>query len=81
MSTITEPHICEVMLGHTLPKIWRTYDFHEYLDEMSVAYKKWFDRLIEIMTDQTLDVAYQHQLESKAEHSLRLLIPNQLPPT
>lgn len=45
MSTITEPHIAEIMLGHVLPKIWRAYDKHDYLDEQRAALTKWVERL------------------------------------
>ncbi len=45
MSTIAQPHICEIMLGHALPKIWGTYDKHDYLDDQAVAYEEWLNRL------------------------------------
>lgn len=44
-SEITEPHIAEIMLGHSLPKIWRTYDKYYYLDEQRAAYREWYSRL------------------------------------
>lgn len=44
-STLTQPHIAEIMLGHTLPGVWQTYDKHNYLDEQCHAYEKWFLRL------------------------------------
>ena len=49
MSTITEPHIAEIMLGHVLPVIWRTYDKHDYLDEQKEALTKWVERLRHIV--------------------------------
>lgn len=49
MSTITEPHIAEIMLGHVLPVIWRTYDKHDYLDEQKEALTKWVERLQQIV--------------------------------
>ncbi len=49
MSTITEPHIAEIMLGHVLPVIWRTYDKHDYLDEQKEALTKWVERLRQIV--------------------------------
>ncbi|WP_043972015.1 site-specific integrase [Acinetobacter sp. NBRC 110496] len=49
MSTITEPHIAEIMLGHVLPKIWRTYDKHDYLEEQREALTKWVERLRQIV--------------------------------
>lgn len=45
MSSITEPHIAEIMLGHTLPLIWRTYDQHDYLEEQRAALVKWCERI------------------------------------
>ncbi len=29
-STLTEPHIAEIMLGHSLGGVWKTYDRHDY---------------------------------------------------
>ena len=49
MSTITEPHIAEIMLGHVLPIIWRTYDQHDYLEEQRQALTKWVERLRQIV--------------------------------
>ena len=49
MSTITEPHIAEIMLGHVLPVIWRTYDKHDYLEEQKEALTKWVERLRHIV--------------------------------
>ncbi len=47
-STLTQPHIAEIMLGHALPQMFRVYDQHKYLDEQAEAYKAWFDRLTKI---------------------------------
>lgn len=47
-SDITDPHIAEIMLGHMLPGVWAVYDKHTYLDEMRVAYSKWWARLMSI---------------------------------
>jgi len=44
-STLTNPHIAEIMLGHSLGKIWHTYDHHHYLEEQQRAYEKWSERL------------------------------------
>ena len=44
-STLTDPHVAEIMLGHSLGKIWRTYDHHDYLKEQAEAYKAWCERL------------------------------------
>lgn len=54
MSTIAEPHVCEIMLGHALPKIWGTYDKHDYLEEQAKAYDLWIDRLKKIWKDEAL---------------------------
>ena len=48
-STLTEPHIAEKMLGHSLGKIWEVYDHHEYIEEQRVAYAKWWTRLQNIV--------------------------------
>lgn len=45
MSSITEPHVAETMIGHIMPKTWRTYDKYDYLEEQAVAYSAWVDRL------------------------------------
>ena len=45
-SQVTEPHVAEIMLGHTLPKVWRTYDKFYYLNEQKAAYTQWHDRLV-----------------------------------
>jgi hypothetical protein len=55
MSTIAQPHVCEIMLGHALPKIWGTYDKHDYLSEQKEAYEKWVDRLESIWKNEALD--------------------------
>ena len=44
-STLTDPHVAEIMLGHSLGKIWRTHDHHDYLKEQAEAYKAWCERL------------------------------------
>lgn len=33
------------MLGHTLLKIWRTYDRYDYLEEQAKAYSAWVTKL------------------------------------
>lgn len=48
-STLTQPHVAEIMLGHKLPGVWMTYDKHDYLEEQAEAYKKWWARLKEII--------------------------------
>lgn len=54
MSTIADPHVCEIMLGHALPKIWGTYDKHDYLEDQNKAYTQWVDRLKGIWADDSL---------------------------
>lgn len=44
-STLTQPHIAEIMLGHTLPGVWEVYDKHKYLDEQAEAYMAWANRI------------------------------------
>lgn len=45
MSTIAQPHVSEIMIGHKLPGVWQTYDKYDYLEEQKVAYGKWWERL------------------------------------
>ncbi|MGS2723802.1 tyrosine-type recombinase/integrase [Porticoccus sp. GXU_MW_L64] len=51
LSTITEFHIAEVMLGHSLGKIVQTYDRHDYLQEQAKAYDAWYKRIMDIVED------------------------------
>ena len=44
-STLTEPHIAEIMLGHKLPGSWQVYDQYDYLPEQKEAYSAWCKRL------------------------------------
>ena len=44
-STLTEPHIAEIMLGHRLPGTWQVYDHYDYLPEQAQALSKWMARL------------------------------------
>ncbi len=48
-STLTHPHIAEIMLGHKLPGEWMTYDRHDYLKEQSDCLIKWISRLDSII--------------------------------
>ena len=50
-STLTAPHIAEIMLGHKLPGQWQVYDHYDYLKEQTQAYTKWWARLMEIVAD------------------------------
>ena len=47
-STLTQPHIAEIMLGHRLPGVWQTYDQHLYLQEQAECLKGWVKRLNDI---------------------------------
>lgn len=52
LSPLTSPHIAEMMIGHVLPKVWGTYDRHDYFEEMTAAYEKWLAALSQIIGDQ-----------------------------
>lgn len=54
-STLTEPHIAEIMLGHALPGVWQTYDRHDYLEEQAKAYTLWWQRLQRILGNELAD--------------------------
>lgn len=49
ISDIAAPHIAEIMLGHTLPKIWQTYDRYDYMEEQREAYLKWSEKLMRLV--------------------------------
>ncbi|PZQ76391.1 MAG: integrase [Sphingomonas sp.] len=44
-STLTEPHVAEIMLGHRLPGTWQVYDHYDYLPEQGKAIDAWCRRL------------------------------------
>lgn len=44
-STLTQPHIAEIMLDHALPGVWQVYDRHSYMEEQVLAYQAWFARV------------------------------------
>ncbi|MGP9591116.1 tyrosine-type recombinase/integrase [Halomonas sp. H2] len=48
-STLAEPHVCELMLGHVLPGVWQVYDRHDYLEEQAAAYKAWHERVMRLV--------------------------------
>lgn len=50
-SSLTEPHIAEIMLGHKLPKNWRIYDHYTYLKEQAEAYRAWWQRLMKLTSE------------------------------
>lgn len=33
LTSLTEPHIAEIMLGQRLPRSWQVYDHYDYLPE------------------------------------------------
>lgn len=49
LSSITDPHIAEIMLGHKLPGVWQVYDKSEYLDEQRRAYALWWARVASLV--------------------------------
>jgi integrase len=51
MSTITPPHIAEIMVGHALPEMYQVYDHQHYLEEQDKAYIAWFKRIESIVGD------------------------------
>lgn len=51
-STLTEPHIAEIMLGHRMPGAWQVYDHHDYLQEQAEALNAWTDRLAVLVAGQ-----------------------------
>ncbi len=54
-STLTEPHIAEIMLGHRLPGTWQVYDHYDYLPEQAKALEAWTTRLYQwINSEDTL---------------------------
>ncbi|MBT8123767.1 MAG: site-specific integrase, partial [Gammaproteobacteria bacterium] len=48
-STLTEFHIAETMLGHSIGRIVQTYDKYDYLEEQDMAYEAWCERLYAIV--------------------------------
>lgn len=48
-SVLAPPHVCEIMLGHTLPGIWSVYDHNDYLDEQRKAYSAWWAEVMRII--------------------------------
>lgn len=48
-STLTEFHIAEIMLGHSIGRIVQTYDKYDYLEEQGRAYEAWCERLFAIV--------------------------------
>ncbi len=48
-STLTQPHIAEIMLGHSLGGVWRVYDHYDYLKEQADALEAWCTRLFKLL--------------------------------
>lgn len=44
-SAFTSRDIAELIVGHVMPGEQGTYDYYEYQNEMSKAYKKWWNKL------------------------------------
>ena len=53
LSSITEFHVAEIMLGHSIGRIVQTYDQYDYLKEQAEAYEKWCKRIFEIVEGKT----------------------------
>lgn len=49
-STLTDPHVAEIMLGHRLPGTWQVYDHYDYLPEQAKAYSAWTTRLASLVS-------------------------------
>lgn len=52
-SSIAPPHVCEVMMGHTLPGVWAVYDHNDYLDEQRKAYTAWWAIVMKIVNGES----------------------------
>ena len=54
-SRLTEAHIAEVLLGHTIGgnSVWRVYDHYDYLEEQKKALNNWSARLTELTQETT----------------------------
>lgn len=49
-STLTNLHVAEVMLGHSLKGMQGVYDKHLYLEEQAAAYSAWWQRLEQLVS-------------------------------
>lgn len=45
LSELAPPHVCEIILGHSLPGKWQVYDHYDYLKEQAEAYDAWWEKL------------------------------------
>lgn len=48
VAVFTEPHIAEIMLGHSLKGVWGIYDRYDYLKEQAECLEKWQCRLVDL---------------------------------
>lgn len=62
MSSLAPPHVAEIMLGHTLGRVWGAYDKHDYIEEQRAAYKAWWDRLQFIVYGESNDNVIQFRV-------------------
>ncbi|WP_394239918.1 tyrosine-type recombinase/integrase [Vibrio astriarenae] len=54
-SSLAEPHVAEVMVGHRLPGAVReVYDRYEYIEEQRLAYDKWWARIQVILNGENV---------------------------
>lgn len=49
MSEFAPPHVCEVMIGHTLTQMMGVYDHYQYIQEQADGYQAWVNRIGEII--------------------------------
>ncbi|MBV1889142.1 MAG: site-specific integrase [Proteobacteria bacterium] len=71
-STLTQPHVAEIMLGHTLGGVWQTYDRHDYLKEQAKAYEAWCKRLFGLVGIQDPTPANDNVIEFKPKRYVGL---------
>lgn len=53
-SLLAPPHVCEIMLGHSLPGIWAVYDHNDYLGEQRKAYTAWWSEVMTIVNGESV---------------------------
>lgn len=53
-SLLAPPHVCEIMLGHSLPGIWAVYDHNDYLGEQRKAYTAWWSEVMRIVNGESV---------------------------
>lgn len=52
VAVFTDPHIAELMLGHSLKGTWGVYDRYDYLKEQAECLEKWQCRLVALGLNQ-----------------------------